>query len=67
MPDGFGIVGSVTSPMLERVLREETLGKEGEQQSRRKKAAKTPPHDDEITEDAVEEDSNASNHINLRI
>jgi hypothetical protein len=67
MSDGFGSITPASLPLLERVLREETLGKDQGRQSRNKKPVKTQAQDDATSEDAGAENSMSSTHINLRI
>ncbi len=71
MPDGFGLVNSVLSPHLERVAREERLGRDHPRKNRDGKPerfredefpAETPPGEPE-----EEKSSMSSTHIDLRI
>ena len=71
MPDGIGIVNPVLSPILERVAREERLGRDhprknrdGESEKNREEAASTelPPAEPEKADNSM-----SSTHIDLRI
>jgi len=65
MSDGFGIVTPVASPMLDRVSREERLGRDQARQQRGKKPDKAKPDDGET--DIADENPVPSTHVDLRI
>jgi hypothetical protein len=71
MPDGFGIVNSVLPPILERVAREERLGRDHPRKNRDGKPEKAreestpaglPPAEPEKADSSM-----SSTHIDLRI
>jgi len=71
MPDGFGIANTVLSPILERVAREERLGRDHPRKNRDGKSDKTreeavstglPPAEPEEADNSM-----SSTHIDLRI
>ena len=70
MADGFGIVNTVLSPILERVAREERLGRDHPRKNRDGKPERTreealsaepPPAEPEKAENSM-----SSTHIDLR-
>ncbi len=71
MPDDLGVVNPVFSPILERVVREERLGRDHPRKQREKKSERS--REDEIqsgdTQDRPEEieTSMSSTHIDLRV
>ncbi len=67
MSDGFGIVTPVASPMLDRVSREERLGRDQARQQRRKQLDRPKPEEDVTPDDAVDQDPIPSTHVDLRI
>ena len=71
MPDGFGFVNSIISPHLERVAREERLGRDHPQKNRDGKPERAragdSPADATPGEPEEEKASMSSTHIDLRI
>jgi len=71
MPDGFGLIHPVLPPILERVAREEYLGRDHppkKRDERQQKARDNNSASSVITDDAEEsKNSMSSTHIDLRI
>ncbi len=67
MTDGFGIITPVVSPMLDRVSREERLGRDQARQQRRKQSDGTKPDEDGTPDDAVDQNPVPSTHVDLRV
>jgi hypothetical protein len=71
MSDGFPVLDSVTAPFLERVVREEPLGREHPRRNRdenaepHRKAAEDQAQ--QVPDDGEATDSMSSLHIDLRI
>jgi hypothetical protein len=71
MPDGFGLLNPVAAPFLEKVVREEHLGRDHPR--KRREGKNWPPKEDEIhNEESADESKKAdasasSNHIDLRV
>ncbi len=71
MPDDFGLLNPVNSPILERVVREERLGRDHPRKQRDRKSERS--REDELqTGDASDlsegkETSMSSTHIDLRV
>jgi hypothetical protein len=71
MPDGFGLVNSVLSPHLERVAKEERLGRDHPRKNRdgRPERAREDAYPAQAAAGEPEEEktSMSSTHIDLRI
>jgi hypothetical protein len=71
MPDGFGIVSTVLSPILERVAREERLGRDHPRKNRdgRPEKNREEAGSGEVpsAEPEKADNSMSSSHIDLRI
>ena len=66
MPDEFGLVNPVLSPILERVVREERLGRDLPRKQRERKAGRS--REDEDPDGSEQDDgSMSSTHIDLRV
>ncbi len=68
MSDDFGHLNLVVSPFLERIAREERLGDQPRKPKNLKEKTVKKTQDSALPEgDQNEDDSNSSNHIDLRI
>jgi len=71
MPDDFGLLNPVLSPILERVVREERLGRDLPRKQRERKSER-PREDEPQTGDTTDlpeakDTSMSSTHIDLRV
>jgi hypothetical protein len=69
MSDDFGLLNLVVSPFLERVTREERLGKDQPRKPRLLKTKTTSKDPDSTPSEDIQQtdDSTSSQHIDLRI
>jgi hypothetical protein len=71
MPDGFGLLNPVVAPFLEKIVREEHLGRDHPRKRREGKnwpAKEDEIHSEESADDTKEADnSKSSTHIDLRV
>ena len=67
MPDDFGIIPPVGAPILERVSRDERLGRDNPRRQGEKKPEKTHQHADEISSQGGDQSPAPSTHVDLRI
>jgi hypothetical protein len=71
MPDDLGLVNPVLSPILERVVREERLGRDLPRKQRERKSERSREEDtqtgDPPDRPEVNDTSMSSTHIDLRV